>query len=410
MGFFSSSDDSIEYAAVIDIGSGSVLASIVESDVNKTHPNIIWAKREYSPLKQIDSLSKSIKNVMTSFMSVMMLLDSEGRARLKEVAPRAKIKTLQVTIVAPWSYTVSKTILYSKENEFSVTKGLLDELLRMAEQKVQVELKENEKIHEQGLELISRTTADVIANGYSVRVSSRQKAKSLKVVQLNAITQESIVQEVEEVKDKLFPAADPELYSFMMAFYYTISDLYPEQREYCLVDVTYEATEIGVVRDGILQYCTNIPFGSISLARELSAILSVPLQEAHNYLAEPDLDTLLIKYSSKQKEDVKAVIEAYEAKLVELFHETGDKLSIPKSLFMHCDNSRAEFFKDHIVQAANLTTKSSHVVYNVTGDLLTQRYSKDKISEMKKTKLDTAMLISAQFFHTNSYDRDFEQL
>jgi cell division ATPase FtsA len=410
MALLSSGDNNVRYGVVVDIGSGSVLASIIESDSSKTYPHVVWSKREYSPLRQVDSLNRTVKSIMTSLISVLMILDSEGRTALRDKAPKAKISFLQFTIAAPWSYTVAKTISYKNETEFDITEDFISELLRMAEQKVLEELKNNEQIHNLGLSIISRVTADVIANGYSIDVNGKQKSKSVKVIELSAITHDNIVQEIDEVQDKMFPKTELTQYSFMMAFFYTILDLYPDIMECCLVDVTYEATEIGVVRDGTLQYCTHIPYGAISIAREISTILSVPLEEAYGYLKQDNFDLVLEKYSERQKSDISAVFNSYKERLVKLFHETGDKLSIPKGIFLHSDLTTSSFFKKILIESASVATKSSHVVYNVTSDLLTKNYSKEEQDSVKNKNQDTAMLISAQFFHTHNYAREFEQL
>jgi hypothetical protein len=60
--------------------------------------------------------------------------------------------------------------------------------------------------------------------------------------------------------------------------------------------------------------------------------------------------------------------------------------------------------------AVKEVTGSSHVVYNVTSDILTKHYPQVIQDEIKNSKKDTAMLISAQFFHAHNYQREFEQL
>jgi len=410
MGLFSTNKNKCKYGVVVDIGSGSVLASIIESNPELTYPNIIWSKREYAPIKQVESLNQSLKGIMATLVNIMMELDSEGRSALREVSPKAKMTSLQVTIAAPWSYTVTKTISYKNEQEFTLTDTFLSELLRMAQQKVVEELEENEKIHKLGLAIVSRTTVNIVANGYSLKCVNKQKTNSVKVMELSSVINETIDNTVREVTDKIFSGIHLSQYSFMVAFYYAVMDHYSNVSEFCLVDVTYEATEIGIVREGVLQYCTNIPFGISSLARELSVILSVTLDEAKSYLTNSDFDLVLEKYSDKQKKDVAAVFVAYNTKLQELFAETGDKLSIPKSIFLHSDAKFSAFFKEKISDSASATTNSSHVVYNVTIDILKKNYPSEVWEKYKKVNQDTAMLISAQFFHTNNYDQEFEQL
>lgn len=403
-------DDNTKYGVIIDIGSGSVLASIVESNNHQPYPNIIWAKREYNSLKQIESLTQANKNVVTALVNVLMSLDTDGRKVLREQNPKANLSHLQITVSAPWSYTVAKTISHNSEEPFLVTKAYVAKLIKMARKKVVEELKENEKIHNLGLELVSRTTADVVANGYSVTITGKQKANSLKIIELSVVVQESIVKQVQEIKEQLFPKAELHQYSFMLALFYTVIDLYENINDCCLVDITYESTEIGIVRDGVLQYCTHVTFGSVSLARELSAVLSIPIEEAHDYLRNDSIEKLLEKYSEKQKKDVKAMLLSYETRLTDLLHETGDKLSIPKMIFIHGNVGKTDFFKQCLANSAQKVTKSSHVVYDVTEDVVKEYFDETAQSHLKSTKQDTAMLVSAQFFHKRNYEHQFEQL
>jgi hypothetical protein len=411
MSFFSIGESDVKYAVLVDIGSGSVLASIVASDPNKSHPDIIWSKREYTPFRETDEITNGAKSVMTSLMNVFMALDSEGRSVFREKTGVRKIPYLIITISAPWSYTVTKTISYKQKEEFTVSSTLISELLRASQKKVIEELKENEKMHDLGLSIISRTTTDVISNGYRIKITEKQKAKSLKVVQSSVIIQKYLTDAVLDVRDKVFPNIDLMQYSFMLVYFYAMKDLYPTDNEFCLIDITYEATEIGVVRDGVLQYCTHIPYGSFSIAREISTALSVPLEEALMYLKEADITTYLAQYSEKQQKEVLVILNKYKEQLQQLFLETGDSLSIPKMIFLHSDLSSEPFFKKQITEACKSVTSSSHVVNNVTTDLLMRNYSeKDKEGKENNNNFDTALLISAQFFHTQDFQLDFEQL
>ena len=106
------------------------------------------------------------------------------------------------------------------------------------------------------------------------------------------------------------------------------------------MDITYEATEIGIVRDGILTYCTHTPFGSISLAREISEIANVPLHEAFGYLHTETPYAFLDTISKPKREDIEKAFDSYTEKVSALFHETGDTLSIPKNISLHADVKR----------------------------------------------------------------------
>ncbi len=412
MGLFTAKNNSPRYGVLVDIGSGSVLASIVASDPNKTHPEIIWSAREYTPFREVDEMSVGAKSIKTSLMNVFMRLDSEGRKVLVETVGgrQPELSLMQVTITSPWSYTVTKTITYQQDEEFTVSDQMIDELLKTAEKKVMEELKENEKMYQLDLSLVSRTTADVVANGYSTKLLRKQQAKDLRLFQTNAVAQNNILKALVETKNKTVVNSDLEVYSFMLVFFYVIKDLFPTANDYCLVDVTYEATELCVVRDGVLRYCTNIPFGAYSIAREISSVTSVPLQEAYNYLGKENMQYLLEKCSEKQKKEVEYIFEKYNDRLVDLFRETGDSLYLPKRIFLHSNLKTESFFKKNIITSAEKVTNSSHAVYNVSERLLTEYYSDEASENLTNSHHDTALLISAQFFHTKAHHLKFEQL
>src|SRR3990167_6612835 len=281
MGFLTFKKSNVRYGVIVDIGSGSVLVSIIASDIEKPFPEIIWSKREYTPLRKSFTPTDAAKSVMTSLMNAMMALDSAGRKQFQEVAKGQKLEYLQVTVAAPWSYTVTKTISYKQEETFEVTKTLLEELLRTASKKVEEEMLENEKVQDLGLSIIAKTTLQVIGNGYPITVTGKQKANTLKVIQASSVAQEYLLDAILDAQDKILPSTELSQYSFMLPYFFVIQDIVPPGTDYCLVDLTYEATEIGIVREGVLTYCTHTPYGAFTLAREISEALGYRNHSAH---------------------------------------------------------------------------------------------------------------------------------
>ncbi len=405
---FLSSRNAERYGALIDIGSGSVLVAIVRSDPEKTYPEIVWSKREYAPLRNVESLTESAKNVMTSLVNALMTLDSEGRKAFYEMTGHTKLPETQVTVAAPWSYTITKNITYAHSEAFTVSDELVEELLRTAHKKVDEDVTEHEQAHQLGLTIISRSVIGLAANGYNLKNTNNQNALSLRVVEASAVAQDYLVTAVKEAGAKVLPETNLRLYSFIMLFFYIIRDIYPESTEYCLVDITYEATELGIVRDGILTYTTHAPYGSFSLAREISGVLGVPLEEAFGYLHDGDMEAALMNYSAEKRSEVEEIFTAYRQRLTNLFHETGDALSIPKRIFLHGNLHTESFFATQVGEAAKLATKASHAVYPVSKELLSKNYPSEMGIELQRRVIDTALLISAQFFHMRDFHGKFE--
>jgi hypothetical protein len=108
---------------------------------------------------------------------------------------------------------------------------------------------------------------------------------------------------------------------------------------------------------------------------------------------------------SSQQEDIHAVIEAYTQRVADLFLETGDDLSIPRKIYLHTDLQSEPFFK-HIISQAGIRVLKSTPQVSVVTPLIT-----DKINRVAGNQnSDTAMLVSAMFFHIQNTRRTLEYL
>jgi len=391
---------------ILDIGSASVLAAIIFSDPKNSSPSIIWSHREKAPLKNIDSLEQSAKAVTTALVNCSMILETEGRKALSEFDKSAKLTELQCTVSAPWSYTVTKSINYKQEEAFMITEELIEELEETIEKKVREELTQNKKLSELGLDLVSELTMGITANGYQIANPAGNRSKEVSIYQASTVIQQYLIDAIDELKDKLFPNTEVSKSSFITALYLIVKEVSQHTKEACLVDITYEATEIGIVRDGTLTYCTHIPFGSYTIAREISEITNVPLAEAFGYLHTDEPMSFLGKLPDKQKEEVKIMLKKYTDKVSALLHETGDALSIPGNIFVHADLSGEYFFKEMIRDAAKSAIKTDPHVTPISSEIL-GRYQEE---DQKNSQKDTALLLSAQFFHIKPAKDSFEYM
>ena len=411
MSLFSFEKNRTRVGAIVDIGSGSVLVAIVVSKIGETEPTIVWSHREHAPLRHIDTIEQSAKSVLTSLVNALLKFDSDGRVALSEFNKSLSITELQVTIAAPWSYTVSKSITYKQDQPFEISRELVDELIRNAEKKAREELGEHDEITKLGLSIVARTTMDTLANGYRIKEPHRQKATELIITHASVVTQQYLVDELEKLNQKLFSSIDMRVLSYMIGFYIVSEDLLPVTFDKCLVDVTYEATEIGIVREGSLRYATHTPFGSFSLAREISTVTGLPLHEAFQHLHDENFDHFLTTLSEEQREGVGKIFESYTEKLAELFRETGDELSIPKQILLHADLRSEPILRTMVENAAKRVLKADPVITTATPAILKTAFPNLlKSTPEKSTTLDTGMLLSALFFHKQGSTPSFDYL
>jgi hypothetical protein len=350
-----------ECGVVIDIGSGSVGIAIAND---------------------------ALKDICVVLVNALLELGSNGLKAIYAFDPKLSLKYVQVAVCAPWSYTVTKTITYENEHPFVVDQSMITELLASAKKQTQSTVIEGKIIEELGLRTIAEETVSIQINGYSIRNPFGQKGRSVAIAHITAVAQEKILATLEDSLQKILPKATVDCYSFMYLFYRALKDLHPNTSEICLIDVTNEATEIGIMRDDVLKYTTFIPFGLYSLAREIAVACNIPNEEAYTYLKD-GRDITVGAFSEQKVAEVEKIFAAYQEKLSVLFAQTGDMLSIPKTLFLHTTRNTEEFFSKHLKAAAKKATGSTHNIHLFTSELI------GNISVE-----DTALALSVYQFHT----------
>ena len=103
------------------------------------------------------------------------------------------------------------------------------------------------------------------------------------------------------------------------------------------------------------------------------------------------------------------VFQAYVKRLMGLFHETGDDLSIPKDIIIHGDLESETLFTRFVEKAAMAVLKSPPRITMMTPVILKSTFPTYlKLAKSGDTGVDTGMLLSALFFHKQNAQSTFE--
>jgi hypothetical protein len=261
------------------------------------------------------------------------------------------------------------------------------------------DLSKNKLFEDLKLKVISPYTTGVSANGYIMSSSVGAEASQLQLSSTSTISQEYLLNAIVEMRDKIIPGIAIKNTSFLMMLFLVVKDFLSLTNDTCLASVTYEATEIGVVRDNVLRYATHMPYGSYSLSREIAQITKVPLVEAYGYLKEELPFSFMQRLNSDKKAQVEKSIDAYVDKLTELLKETGDDLAVPRQACLHVDTRTENLFADLFGRAVKRAIRQEADIIPVASTVLKKR-SKD----IKKNGPESysSLLIASQFFHNRS--------
>lgn len=369
---------------VVDVGSSSVGVAIVCILPDET-VEVIWEYREYCLIRSSNSPNEHLKQIKTAIINAFLELSHTGLRALKESEFSTEISEVQSIISAPWSHTITKTISLKDEHPIEVTEEMIDEMVTTAKKQSKLTLATNEKATNFGLSIAHGDVIDISINEYSILDPIGQKGRNVALTYLETAIAEGVIGTLSDSIGKFFPKAKQTTYSFMYAFYVTLKHMHPNTSEVCLIDVTGEATEIGVVRDGVLRHTTYIPHGTYTIARELSESSGVTKEEAYSYMKDTP-DSIVERLSKADAEKVHSVLTEYQSEVADLFLRTGDVLTIPKSIFLHTDTRTEEFFLEQLAIATKQATGERHTVHPVTTKVL-----------QNEQMTDTAIVLAINF-------------
>ena len=323
-----------KYAIILDIGSASVAAAIVASDsVTKENP-VLYSHREWAVIKDA-STENPTRFIEEAILRLFLVLGSTGGAALKKYDPSARISYIQTSISAPWAHTITQQTEYENEETFKITDKLISNLVKDAQKQSMDNLKTTEFLKREGLEIITNKTLPMTANGYTIKDPRNLETNKLYISHSSGIASSKIVAAIKKHAEEVFPEAQLLLNTFLLTYYTAIRDIFPETAEMTLIDITGEATEVGIVRNEELTKVAHSLIGSQTLIRILSAKLKVPIATAKAFLQDnaPNM-------TDKQKIVAESVFEEYVEEVSNLLKNVSPYRQVLREFLqkIHCES------------------------------------------------------------------------
>lgn len=341
-----------EYKVVIDIESGAVGIAIVAS-VKPAAPQTVWSVREVMPLREKVTAREAGEDLRSVLEEAVRACGTSGLRTLAHHDPSARIENIAVSITAPWSQTITKTVTIDRDRTFVITEEVLKEAIRNAEAETN-EAFEREAHAKAHFSVLESTMIALSANGYAIKDPIGVRTKTFTVTIAVQIADSALLKTIEDSVGRTFPRAAVRTETFMH-FLYASEKAARDPAHACLIDVTGDATEAGLIRDHVLTEVSHTPYGIHSLARSIADLLNVPPGEALAYMRSESMH-------ANKPAAIDDVTALYRTNLEELFARLGGKLALPRTILLHTDTGADAFLSAQIAQAAHAFTGQTHRV------------------------------------------------
>lgn len=322
---------------IFDIGSASIGGAVVFFD--KKIPNITYCTRTQLPFQEVADKRRLLPLIEETLAQVANNVQRDG---LRPTEGRSVVPLEIVCVLSSlWSNTQTTSASFKHREKFRVTDRVMDNLL--------AQIHKSNKREEKEVEItIEEIVINSLLNGYPTQSPLGKEAQHIDVTFLESTVAEELHTKISNVIYGVFSPDISLLFrSFALVSFSVARDMFESVKDFLLIDVTGEITELAVVRDSILEDTLSFPYGRNTLIRDITRKTgSVP---------EDILARVKISFSNNEPEK-KAVIFEEEKQWTKMFERACGELSseispLPRDVFLIADTNYEEWFRGMIKQA-----------------------------------------------------------
>ncbi len=338
MGIFSKKKEERELVLVFDIGSSSVGGALFFMQKSGI-PKIIFAVREPIALEEKIDFDRLLTLTVKSLGIVASKICLMGLG-----APK---KTFCV-LSSPWYASQIRVIKLEKHTPFIFTSKLADSLIQREIKLFEEEVLLKYAHTENKLRSIEFRNMKTALNGYATSNPLHQKTKELEMTIFISMSLEQVLQKIEEAIGEHFYFKNIKFLSFGMASFAVARDVFSHQKNFLLIDIGGEVTDISMIKKDVLSESISFPLGHNFIIRGAASALDCTFNEAKTFIS-------LYRdghASEFIKKKLQPVINKLKTKWLNNLQGSlallSKGVSIPVTIFITVDKDLADFFAETI--------------------------------------------------------------
>ncbi len=307
MAFFKAKENPTAFA-LIDIDSSSVGAALAHIDT--VNPLLIY----YSVRKKIEAKEheNSIEAMLRTVAEVGKELTLNGAPILRQEAGSGSVHKIAVSVGAPWQKTKIRIEALSEAKPFIFSKALVSEILSKDASIPEGYTKSNESI------------LAILLNGYETEKPYGKKIMRADIVVLSSLIQEKTSKMIEKSLREAYHTHSLTLHAFASVAYIAFRELYPHEKDFLIIDVSEEATNIAFIKRGLLVDIASISYGTKYLLK-----------------GTPHSESFDVKKNFSQREHEKVWLDS----IVESLQNTSAKQALPHTIFLLAESESLDYIQ-----------------------------------------------------------------
>lgn len=316
-------------AALIDIGSASVGGALVYA-------------REGEPLRMCYAIREDVRAdaeetdtdaMLRTLAYVTERMHTEGLPQLGRLSGSRHLHHVVTSVAGPWQETTVREVVIQDPHGFTFTRAVMEHAVK------------------QHTPLPGRIISDTsviatVLNGYHTESPYGKHVTKAVLTVLTSTLDKLAARDITRTVKHAFPGHPVELTAFAPIAFAVISDLYPLQKDFVVIDVSGTATDAMIVKQGVIAGVRSIPTGVHHLMR--AGRSAAPRDTA----GTPMLD------AARNHAFAPRVAEAEEqwlGALGTLLTTFAEEHPLPRAVFLLADTHARDFLK-RLIDTSRLRT------------------------------------------------------
>lgn len=314
---------------LIDIGSASISGAYIQ--INKKYQPILYYTASV-PIRARNNSSQqtAIELTLTELVKMLVMYGAPVFARSTGTSA---VDRVLVSIAGPWQHTHTRTERISRPKAFKFTRHIMDEMVEKA------------SVVPPGTTQTNKMVITTILNGYEVNNPFGKSAHDAAVIVLSSFVTSTIADATTKILRKAFNTDEIEITAFAPIAYTVFRTIYPHENDFLIMDVTGEATDLALVKQGLLVEVANLPLG-INIIRQ--AAIKAGFNSVSSAQSLKTIEEVVLIDTEHNEEFTKhlhAACTQWLDKLSDALQKLTVQYALPHTIFLISDEESLGFLK-----------------------------------------------------------------
>lgn len=379
-------DKNNDVSLLVDIGNGSITASLVLFTENKKPKFLYTTKSSFTVLEKpnstdlLDSMNRILDETLTK-------ISKDGYSGDYWKNNSKEISRALVSFSSPWFIPKIKHIKIKRDAPFTVSEAFLTDVLQKEEEVFKNELKKD--FEQSSFEVVEKNIVNIKINGYTVEKSIGKRVTNFDAYLSMAVVPEDFIKKIKSliIKHTHIPEENIISHTFPFISFAVVRNVFPNVTDFVLMDVTGEVTDLTLVQNDTLISTATFPSGRNYIIRNIAKVFntSFELSEStlHLYIAKKLDDDSVSKIEKILIDIEKEWAIYFENAILEL----SPQMLVPTRFFITSEGDVSDVYKDYMRLSKTDTTATLRKNLDITHidqNTLTGFFENDSLTQVNE--------------------------